>query len=551
MLGLLPAPGDVESDPLANADAADAFWRSIEGSEPMSAVHAMGDLLARLAGRDPDVECLRALFALDGRAQALIERQLLAFAAAPLDSPAQERQLRHAVFELSRAFAHGYMHFLQHFRSKRLRSAWIGGVPAILVRLFYHRQIELLLHLSRYEQWPRGRWRELHDAFRFAQGLSPARASIGRNGDAQSAISPENMYVRVLLTQLLDTGQFLTPELATARKWIARWSHLVSLRPLATAGAEVSARGGFVVDIAGTDGLRRRPERDEGDCLWLDTVPIVAAIDGEIEALGEGMSGSRASRIALLSRIRRVFAPAPTRIKRRGERNAVALTSVQATTGGLASIFSMLREESRRRAQPTSVPGVEEISITDVGACKTGLMPGGATEDGSAAFPGTVSFGVPQVSWQVRDRSASGSRLRGRVSNPRRTVPGSLMAFREDERAPWMLVVVRRLKRLPGSNVEIGVEHLGCNPQPIVLTVPQPDGSEAKPFPALYLREGTMDLNPRVRTLVVPASQFEPGRILAMTSTKKEVTVRLKGSLESQFDFVWTTFEVGTQPPQS
>ena len=238
-----------------------------------------------------------------------------------------------------------------------------------------------------------------------------------------------------------------------------------------------------------------------------------------------------------------VFAPVPVHVERRGERTPVALMSVQTTIGGLGSVFSMLREQWQRRAETGSspVPSVDDISIMGRRSPSPGMALAEVTDDGSSAFPATASFGVPQPSWQVCDRSLSGSRLRGRVSNPRRVIPGSLFAFRHDARTPWTLAIVRRLRRLPGSNVEVGVEHLGENPQPIVLTLQQ--GGRRR-FPALYLRESSIELNSRVRSLVVPASQFEPGRIFAMSSAKVELTIRLKGPLEYQSDFVWTTFEV-------
>jgi hypothetical protein len=468
------------------------------------------------------------------------------------DSAARERQLRHAVFELARAFAQAYLHFLDHIRGKRLRSAWVGAVPAILVRLFYHRQVELLLHLLRYEAWPRGRWREVHDAYRFGQEVLAQLTSADEKGVAKSAIACEDMYVRLLLTQLLDTGQFPTPELAIARKWIARWSHLVPLRAM-DAGAAASAHG-FIVDTAGATGLRRPSARSHGKCAWLDTTPIAAAIDSEIDAMRDDASVSRARRLALLARMRTVFAPVPMRVERRGERSVVALMSVQTSIGGLASTFSMLREEWRRRADtasPSAASSGDDISIMGRPP-SPGRALAAVIDDGSAAFPATASFGVPQPSWQVCDRSVSGSRLRGRVSNPRRVVPGSLIAFRHDARAPWTLAIVRRLRRLPGSNVEVGVEHLGCNPQPIVLTLEQPGASGARCFPALYLRESAMEVNSRVRSLVLPASQFAPGRIFAMSSAKVEATIRLKGPLEYQSDFVWTAFEVlGSTPPRT
>jgi len=548
MRGISPAVEEVEADPLASPEAASAFWRTIEGREPIHVVQAISDAIAQLlVRRDLRVDRLRALFALDRQAQLLLERQLLKFASAPLDSSAADgQQVRHVVFELSRAFAQAYLNFLDHVRAKRLRSAWIGGVPVMLVRLLYHRQVELLLHLLRYEAWPRGRWRELHNAYHFVQGLAPKPVSVNPGGDEQAAITCETMYVRILLTQLLDTGQFLAPELTVARKWIARWSRLVTLRRLATAGSTASSGIGFVVTPADASGLQRSSARNHGDCVWLDTTPIMVAIDEEMDALRDGTSISQVRRLALLARLRQAFAPVPVCVKRRGERKTVALTSVQTTTGGLGSIFSMLRSEWRQRAQAKAPPvaTIDDISIMGARSCLTGAALTGIADDSLSAFPPTASFGVPQPAWQVCDRSISGSRLRGRVSNPRRMIPGSLVAFRNDEHASWTLAIVRRLKRLPGSNVEVGVEHLGCNPQPMVLTPLQPPTPEIKSSPALYLRESVMDVNSRIRTLVVPASHFEPGRVFVMSSAKVEFTIRLKGALEYQSEFVWATFEV-------
>lgn len=553
MLHYLATSSDGGRDLLASPGAADLLWEAVAQEEPMTAVRSICDALAQSVGRrPPHCDRLRALFTFDRHSQLLLERLLLRFAAVSADLPLVERQVRHAVFELSRAYAQGYSHYLRHIRDKRPGKEWIDGIPAILVRLFYHRQIELLLHLFRYEPWPRGRWRELHDAYRWGRReRAPAIVTAGSNGERQSSISPETMYTRVLLTQLLDSGQFLAPELAAARKWIGRWSRLVSLRAWTRDGSSTT---GFIVDISGADGLKRPPAGHPGEWLWLDSTPIALAIDEDLAAAEGSTPTSRARRQALLSRLKVVYAPRATRIERRGERDAAALTSVQATIGGLASIFSMLRNESRRAAGTVPAPvgaAYESLTVSDTREHSGApAVAGGSFEDSLSPFPVTASFGVPQLSWQVRDRSRSGSRLRGRVSNPRRTVPGSLTAFRDDEHTPWTLAVVRRLKRLPGSNVEIGVEHLGRNPQPVVLLALQLSAAGAKRerFPALYLRGGAFPVNSLVKTLVLPATQFEPGRLLAMIATGKEVHIRLKESIEHQTDFVWALFELADSP---
>jgi hypothetical protein len=293
-----------------------------------------------------------------------------------------------------------------------------------------------------------------------------------------------------------------------------------------------------------------------GRYFRLDTTPIAASIERELavvrKAASEGGSAAivRTRRLELLSKLKITFAAKHELIKRRGERTEVALMSVQAMVGGLPSIFRMLRDESRRLAALSNspLPYVDEITITDVrghvGVRKATVA--AASQDSLSAFPATATFGVPQPAWQVRDRSESGCRLRGRVSNPRRLIPGSLMAFREDENAPWTLAVVRRLKKMVGDNVELGVEHIGRNPQRVLMVVPRAgDSADAKADQcvALYLPESDAYPKIPIKTLVLPASEYSPGRVLTMLSTMNEATIRLKEPIENQRDFVWTSFD--------
>jgi len=548
MLGLRHE--DAADDPLSSAEAADALWLRVGQTEPLAAVRAVCDALAQsIERRDPHIDRLRSLFVVDRRAQMLLERMLLELASIAAAAPAQERQIRHAVFELSRALAQGYHRFLQHARSSWFRNDWTDAVPAILVRLFYHRQVELLLHLLRYEHWPHGRWRESHDIYRWWRRIAPA-APVRNVGEAAATVpTPDNMYTRMLLIQRLDCGQFTAPELTFARKRIARWSGLVSLSPLAP-GAAIP-RHAYVVDLAGADGLRRASgARDHGEHLWLDTTPIAAAIRQELDELRGSAPGARAGRIALLSRLGDLFASASERVERRGARKPVSLASVQATVGGLTSIFAMLRAQSQPGLPRDArrVPTLLAQPPIGIGREAPGQDP--MLDDDSSRFPATTSFGVPQSAWQLRDRSDSGSRLRGRVSNPRRTLPGSLLAFREDGNARWMLGIVRRLARLPGSNVEVGVEHLGRDPQPLMLTPRDAaalQGETQDRFPALYLRDCATRVRMPMEALIVPAACFEPGRIFTAVSSSGETSVRLGEAVERLADFVWTAFDlVGT-----
>ena len=425
------------------------------------------------------------------------------------------------------------------------------------MQLFKHREVELLLALYRYEAWPRGRWKELHAAYTLAVDKDLTRRAVPverREGKTLRTITPEQTLVRVLLLGLLDSGQYVPAEIAVARQWIARWSELASLVAVDASETDAVRTDGFVVDLSGSEGCRRpgSTAATSSQYLRLDTTAIEHSIEREITVVKnsrdegtEAVVGAR--RLALLSKLKLTFAATQPHIKRRGERTEVALMSVQAIIGGLPSIFRMLRDESRRLAafSNSRLPHVDEITITDIGAYRKTVVET-ASDDSLSPFPSTVTFGVPQPSWQVRDRSESGCRLRGRISNPRRLIPGSLMAFRDDEGSPWTLAIVRRLKRMVGDNVEVGVEHIGRNPQRVLMIVPGTSEASAKADRqvALYLPES--DACPRIpiKTLLLPAREYVPGRVLTMLSTMNEATVRLKEPIENQRDFVWASFDL-------
>ena len=252
-----------------------------------------------------------------------------------------------------------------------------------------------------------------------------------------------------------------------------------------------------------------------------------------------------ARRLALLSKLKIAFTPKRPRFKRRGERTVVASMSVQAMIGGLSSLFRMLRNESRRVANAVTSPSpdVVEITISDVSnyaGVRRSPSPGASI----GSLPLTT-FDVPQPLWDVRDRSESGCRLRGRTSNPRQSLPGSLMAFRDND-APWTVAIVRRFSKIVGENVELGVEHIGRDPKRVLLIAhDNKDAGNAKrnKIVALYLPES--DAYPRIpiKTLIVPADEYSPGRVFTMLSTN-EAAVRLKEPIEQQRDFVWTSFDV-------
>ena len=136
------------------------------------------------------------------------------------------------------------------------------------------------------------------------------------------------------------------------------------------------------------------------------------------------------------------------------------------------------------------------------------------------------------------------------ATNP--TIPGALIAFREDAASPWTLAVVRRVKkRLAGRRVEIGVEYLGSAPKWVVVVVPDSDAGPGKThdresprFAALYLPASAEHPMLPIKTLVLPARGLSPGDRLSVRSRTSVHTIQLKEPLEEQADFIWSPFEI-------
>ena len=146
MFGFLTPARRDETGPLANVAAADNFWRSLPRSDPLAAQKAICEALSDLVARkDLSREHLRALLALDQRSRSLADALLVNYVARNPQARSIERRYWRAAAELARAFAAAYSHFLRHLRNDPGARGWREYAPAVVLRLFRHRQVEFLL----------------------------------------------------------------------------------------------------------------------------------------------------------------------------------------------------------------------------------------------------------------------------------------------------------------------------------------------------------------------------------------------------------------------
>jgi len=546
---------------LRGRTAEEEFCRSLPRQDPIAAQKLLCVALSRLvSNREPYDRQLSALISFDRHAHQISKRLLVQYGEGDAQLCSLDRRVFISTQRLSRSFAQAYELLLENVENSADKS-WRESAGTVLVRLFRHRQVELLLRLFRYKKRNSEQWRQLHRSYQFAQVQGLVNDCMPRSlpeDEPEPEQTLELQFIEILLVGAMNTGQFSPRELLWASNWIARWRSLLTLRSAdANVGARVE-RNGFMVDLRGAEGLKRFDAGETGDFLHLDTAPLMGAIDKEVAALNDApkapnspVSTERDGRGALLAKLRMLFAPDLVHIKRRGDRKPVAF-SVQAISG-LPHIVQVLREEAQRKTEQmaASAAQIEEVTISPASG-HTRISSSVLGAAGLAPFSIATTFGAKPQTWQVKDRSDSGCRMRGQTADLNGLIPGSLIAIREGENAQWTVAVVRRLRRLMVDHVEISVEHIGRKPRFVKVVTDYDPDSHVNDVPnntqrclgALYLPASEKHPTMPIKTLLVPASAFNAGNAITLLSSTAIYTLRLNKPLEQQSDFVWTSFAV-------
>jgi hypothetical protein len=560
---LTPVDG-VKTDPLVDAQTAERFWQSLPRRDPVMSQKVMSDALADLttAGH-PTAGHICALLMLGKRTRKLTEALLINYGEMVPKLQPLERKYWQAAFELSQSFRHCFLELVRCCRDGASIRDWEEYAPLVLLRYFQHRQVESLL---RPFVGPKPRLiysSEVHEVYTYAraQGLAAKPVVVRRFHEQSSTPSTlEREYIHVLLLKLMRSAQLAPHEAFWVNQQLPRWCEALLLRPSGPGQAGADRTGCFIVAPDDPEGLVRAEANDANACLSLDPSPMLACIHDEIARLRE--AGDRAPsassatdrQLKVLRKVCIVFSPLQERIRRRGERRFVASTIEVAM--GLAQIVRALRQEQRLAAAAGSacVPEVEEITITEYGAY-TEMRPAGPCGNGDTALGAPagdicVSYDV----WQLKDRSDSGCRLHGQITDGKTLLPGTLLAFREGGAGPWTVAVVRRSRLLIGNHVEIGIEFVGRDPRLVKMVARDPAHSwSASPnkanrsFAALYLPGSTRHPVMPIKTVILPARGFASGVCLTLTAAAAEYTVRLKEPIEEQAEFSWLPCEVVEQ----
>lgn len=529
----------------------DELCRGLPRQDPIAAQQALCEVLSRPGAEGGGDAARRAtLSALDGIARQTCERLLDRYVEGNAQLRLLERRTYVSALRLSQSMSEAHERFLA--RAGEPGSA--DDAAGAITRLLVFRQIEFLLRMFRYKKRNANRWRALHETYLSAMARDLQHHSVSLSSsesNSAAATTPERQYIQILLLEAANGGQLSPREALWAYRWLPRWCGSLSLHPSKNGEGASNGPLGFAVDLRGAEGLTRKGMPASDAVRYLDTEPLMSIIDAELAerrdsdvARNELLQTTRGSEVALLNKLRILFDPVPRRVERRGERTPMDST-VDVLTG-LPHIVHALRTTASTHAGKGRPAGpLDESTIEAFG---------GPTQTRTLAAWGTTEFArgtVPDV-WQVRDCSVSGCRLRGKTADLNVVIPGSLLAMRANETAPWSVAVVRRLRRLMVDHVEVGVEYLGCKPRFVKIVMDQgfdpaigPSREvEPKCIGALYLPPSQGFPALPIRTLLLPTREFRSQGIVTLLSSNATYKLRLNEPIERQVEFVWTSFSV-------
>ena len=385
MIGYVTPVGKSATDPLSDVAAADAFWQSLPRTDPVAAQKAVSAALADLVARSsPNVGRLRALLALDQRARKLVDALLVNYVAGDAEPSSLEKPYWQAAFDLCRSFGQAHGYFARSMRDTLLHRGWLEYLPFVLLRLFQHRQIELLLRPFVNELSTRIEWKELHEAYQYAhsRGLLRRPLPLGRcRARSRVESTLEREYIHVLLQDLMNAGQLPPHDAFWASQGIPRWGRALTLESHTVGNPEHR----FMVDLDGGAGPARLSLESAGTLLYVDTTPLLQSIRDDVASLRDSSGPvhdtptlGRDRQLKVLRKLNMLFSPRPPLVARRGERKPVALT-VEIVMGLDQVIHALRRQPPRPVAAPLAVvPEIEEITITEFGGFTVIPMGSGA-----------------------------------------------------------------------------------------------------------------------------------------------------------------------------
>ncbi len=544
--------GKSVKDPLADVKSAERWLATFPANDPLAAhveiLSELGVVAERVTRRTPAM--LEAVFRIDAHCERLRASLTAQYIEHANRSTRIENQLWSALFDLTQAFLLAYQAFEREVDEHAQHARWQALQVELLARQIHHLGLDAKTRLFRFEQWIPAKWAELHALFTRACSRQLERAQVAL--DAGEATTIEQQYLRVLLLQLVDTGNLNPRHLEWTVGELEEWCTVLRLT------LEASSATSFYVDLASREGLRRRTSGPlEGRVLFLDTRPLHAILMQNVMAVEQKIrhqplserTPRRTEQLGLLHKLAAQVDPEYRPFARRGERTSAA-GSVDAIVG-FSRIAAYLREEEREPV-PSIQPGQSFHGTMDLAVF--GRMRGDDDRRTLLMRQRLAKYATPGGPWDVKDMSQTGFRLVAPMSVANAITLGTLAAIRGEGQSLWTLGIVRRMRRLTAERAEIGLQVIAVAVTGVDMVEHRRSAADAysvdgestagsRTFQGLFLAMRRREGEQAVQSVIVPAVEYQPTRRFKVVTAQSIHPIRFGRLIEQMADWVWTTIE--------
>ena len=159
------------ADPLRNARSASRWIASLPSNDALEIQRDVLDVVSAFprGHRRVGPGQAEALLRIDARLEPAIAQLIAQYTANYERSSKVETRLRHAVFDLVKAYIAAYQVALRSGIGSATQKRWKAVLPRVLVRLAHYKGLDGRFRLFRYGHWIPAQWREFHELYEFAR----------------------------------------------------------------------------------------------------------------------------------------------------------------------------------------------------------------------------------------------------------------------------------------------------------------------------------------------------------------------------------------------
>ena len=356
---------------------------------------------------------------------------------------AQLRQVGALLRELRIEFSIGYKQMLlslTNLRFGRPTPKRLAEFTAWLLAAL--RDVQTACYLT-YTPPPAGLWRDMHQLNAYAQASNLDDAAAG-------AMPPTLAYRQALLLALADPPHMTHAELIHTRLYLGQFAGLAQL-----GAVPEEPRCGMSIRID-DDTPPRHLAAGQDSGLWLNTEALCRHLHETVVRLraggtprGIGLPPEMKSELSQ-TLCKRLLKRWSMGAQRAFKRYAATGSTVQGVAGVSAIHRLLERVPQAARLDPEEI---DSLPIHDV------------------ALVFAAPVGINATEWTVSNDSASGLALSGTPDTPLNLKVGDPLALRADDSAVWSLGVIRWVRMRDARQVELGVERLSPQIQPVLVRI--------------------------------------------------------------------------------